>query len=125
MNPDSIRSVQDSWARIAPFSGAAAAIFFDRLVEQDPVFRRVFPDYRRGSDMAAFLRLMTVGVRSLGKLEEMIPAAEDLGRRAVMQGLGDAQYRSVAEALIWSIERVMGRELAPAARRAWGEAFLT
>ena len=125
MTSDSIHSVQDSWGKIAPFAGAVAALFFDRIVEQDEIFRRIFTEDRRSADIADFNRGMAVAVRSLGRLENVVPAAADMGRRAARYGLGDAQYRSVAEALIWSLERVMGSELAPAVRRAWGEAFLT
>jgi len=125
MTSDTIHTVQDSWNRVAPFAGAAAALFFDRLVEIDPAFRRIFPDSRRPADIAEFHRLVTVAVRSLGWLDNVVPAAADLGRRAARLGLGDAQYRSVAEAFTWSLERVLGNELTPAVRRAWSEAFLT
>lgn len=125
MNSDSIHMVQASWSKVAPFSGAAAAIFLDRLLEQDPAFRKVFPEASRARDIAAFTRIVTVCVRSLGRLEDVVPAAADLGRQAARLGLGDAQYRSVAEAFIWSLERVLGAALTPAVRRAWSEAFLT
>jgi hemoglobin-like flavoprotein len=125
MTSDTIHIVQDSWNRVAPFSGAAAAIFFDRLLELDPSFRRVFPDGRRPADIAEFNRLVTVAVRSLGRLENVVPAAADLGRRAARLGLGDAHYRAVAEAFMWSLERVLGNELTPCGRKAWSEAFLT
>jgi hemoglobin-like flavoprotein len=125
MTSETIHSVHDSWNKVAPFAGAAAALFFERLVEQDPAFRRIFPESQRAADVAAFTRTVTVAVRSLARLENVVPAAADLGRRAAWLGLGDAQYRSVAEALLWSLERVLGTELTPAVRRAWGEAFLT
>jgi hemoglobin-like flavoprotein len=125
MTSETIHSVQDSWSKVAPFAGAAAALFFDRLVEHDPSFRRIFPESQRATDIAAFTRIITVAVRSLSRLDNVVPAAADLGRRAAWLGLGDAQYRSVAEALIWSLERVLGTELTPSVRRAWSEAFLT
>jgi hemoglobin-like flavoprotein len=125
MTSETIHSVHDSWSKVAPFAGAAAALFFERLVEQDPSFRRIFPESRRAADIAAFTRVVTVAVRSLAQLENIVPAAADLGRRAAWHGLGDAQYRSVADALLWSLERVLGAELTPSVRRAWAEAFLT
>jgi hemoglobin-like flavoprotein len=125
MTSESIYSVQASWTKVAPFAGAAAALFFERLVEQDAAFRKIFPDAQRAADIASFTRIVTVAVRSMGRLENVVPAAADLGRRAAWNGLGDAQYHSVAEAFMWSLERVLGSELTPSIRRSWSEAFLT
>ena len=44
MTPEQITLVQQSFAKVAPISEAASALFYDRLFEVAPSVRRMFPE---------------------------------------------------------------------------------
>lgn len=122
MTPESKQLVKDSWAHVEPISEVAAALFYGRLFELDPSLRHLF----RG-DMAEqgrkLMQTLTVVVRGLDKLNDLLPAVELLGRRHGTYGVRDAHYETVQQALLWTLERGLGDGFTPAVRDAWTEAY--
>jgi hemoglobin-like flavoprotein len=112
------RLVQETFATIAPIADDAAALFYRRLFEIDPSLQRMF----RG-DMAEqrkrLMQMIAVAVRGLDRLGELVPAVQDLGRRHAGYGVEDRHYDTVAEALLWTLEKGLGSAFTPAARGAW------
>lgn len=122
MTPESKRLVKESWEKVAPISEVAAALFYGRLFELDPSLRHLF----RG-DMAEqgrkLMQTLTVVVRGLDRMDDLVPAVESLGRRHGAYGVQDGHYDTVAAALLWTLERALGDGFAPAVRDAWAEAY--
>lgn len=122
MTPESKRLVKESWEQVAPISEVAAALFYGRLFELDPSLRHLF----RG-DMAEqgrkLMQTLTVVVRGLDRLDDLVPAVESLGRRHGAYGVRDEHYDTVAAALLWTLERGLGDAFAPPVRDAWTEAY--
>ena len=122
MTPERQQLVKDSWEAVEPFSEVAAARFYGRLFELDPTLRHLF----RG-DMTEQGRKLTqtlsVVVRGLDRLEELVPAVESLGRRHGAYGVQDSHYETVKAALLWMLDRAPGTPLTPRARDAWDEAY--
>ena len=109
MTPKQVALVQDSFAKVALISEAAAVLFYDRLFDIAPQTKAMFPD-----DMIEQRRkLMTMlagVVKGLGNLEQVLPAASALAKRHV-------SYGAKAEHYPVSAPRCFGRW-----RRAWGMA---
>jgi hemoglobin-like flavoprotein len=122
MTPESKQLVKDSWEKVAPISEVAAALFYGRLFELDPNLRHLF----RG-DMAEqgrrLMQTLTVVVRGLNRLDDLVPAVEALGRRHGACGVQEEHYETVAAALLWTLERGLGKGFTPAVRDAWTEAY--
>lgn len=122
MTPERAQLVKDSWEKVEPIREVAAALFYGRLFELDPPLRFLF----RG-DMAEqgrkLMQTLSVVVRGLDRLEELVPAVEALGRRHGAYGVQDSHYETVKASLLWTLERGLGAELTPAARDAWAEAY--
>jgi hemoglobin-like flavoprotein len=122
MTPEHKRLVKDSWAQVEPVSDVAAALFYGRLFELDPGLRHLF----RG-DMAQqgrkLMHTLTVVVRGLDRLEGLLPSVEALGRRHGAYGVQDAHYETVEQALLWTMERVVGEGFTDDAREAWSQAY--
>ncbi len=125
MQPDTIALVRDSFAQVRPIATQAAGLFYQRLFEIDPTTRPLF----RSTDMAAQgAKLMaTLGfvTAALDKLDQLIPAAEALARRHVGYGVTSAQYDTVGQALLWTLEQGLGEAFTPAVKAAWVEAYTT
>jgi hemoglobin-like flavoprotein len=110
--------VQNSFARIAPIADDAAALFYRRLFQLDPMLKLMF----RG-DMAQqrkkLVQMLTAAVKGLDHLEQLAPVLQELGRRHVAYGVMDAHYDIVGQALLWTLEKALGRAFTPELRHAW------
>ena len=122
MNPNSIPLVRASWKKIVPIAEQAAALFYDELFTLDPALKPLFK-----SDLKAQGRKLTsmlnTAVVNLGRLETILPAVQDLGRRHVGYGVKSAHYETVGTALISTLEKGLGPDFTPAVREAWVEAY--
>ena len=110
--------VHNSFAKIAPIADDAAALFYRRLFQLDPRLKLMF----RG-DMAEqrkkLMQMITAAVTGLDHLEQLVPVLQDLGRRHAGYGVADAHYDTVGEALLWTLEKALGRAFTPEVRHAW------
>ena len=110
--------VQNSFRLIAPSAAAVAAMFYGRLFETAPEIRPLF----KGDLTEQGKKLMQVlgyAVGSLDRLESLLPAVEDLGRRHGQYGVRDEHYDAVASALLWTLQQGLGDAFTAAVRDAW------
>jgi len=105
------------------FADTAAGLFYGRLFELDPAVERLF----RRTDMAAerkvLMQTLTVVVKSLDRLDQIVPAVQALGRRHAGYGVREAHYATVGAALRWTLEQGLGPGFTPAVREAWATAY--
>lgn len=116
--------MQDSFARVTPIAGQAAAMFYDRLFEIAPEVKPLF----RGDMAEQRRKLMTtlgVVVRGLGNLPSILPTARKLARQHVAYGVEPAHYAPVGAALLWTLERGLGEAWTAAVADAWAAAYRT
>jgi len=114
--------VQNSFATIAPIADDAAALFYRRLFELDPSLRAMF----RG-DMAEqrkkLMQMIAAAVKGLDRLDQLVPAVEELGRRHATYGVTDGHYATVGEALLWTLEKGLGDAFTPETAHAWATVY--
>ncbi|TWU50840.1 Bacterial hemoglobin [Rubripirellula tenax] len=124
MTPDQITLVQDSWAQVKPVSEQVAELFYGRLFELDPSLKSLFKGdmTEQGKKLMATLNL---AVTSLTKLETILPAVKDLGRRHVQYGVPDSSYATVGEALLWTLDKGLGEAFTEDVKAAWTETYVT
>jgi hemoglobin-like flavoprotein len=117
-----IALVQSSFATIAPIADDAAVLFYNRLFEIDPNLRQMFK-----GDMAEqrrkLMQMLTAAVKGLQRLDRLVPVVEDLGRRHAGYGVTDAHYETVGAALLWTLEKGLGRAFTPEMRDAWATVY--
>jgi hemoglobin-like flavoprotein len=122
MTPDQIKAIQESFAKVAPISEQAAAMFYGRLFEIAPSVKPLFKGdmTEQGRKLMATL---TVVVNGLTNLETILPAASALAKRHVGYGVKPIHYPIVSEALLWTLERGLGADWTPELATAWGDAY--
>jgi hemoglobin-like flavoprotein len=124
MNPSQVKLVQESFARVAPISEQAAAIFYDRLFEVAPAVKAMFP-----ADMTEqrkkLMATLAVVVGGLSNLEAILPAASALATRHVSYGAKPEHYPVVGDALLWTLEKGLGEAWTPEVAAAWTAAYGT
>lgn len=118
MTPEQITLVQSTWRKVLPISDTAAEIFYTKLFTLDPALKSLF----KGDMKAQGRKLMTMigtAVSSLRRLEQIVPAVQDLGRRHAGYGVKAVHYDTVAAALVWTLEQGLGDAFTAEVRQAW------
>ena len=125
MTPTEVGLIRTSWVAVEPIADTAASLFYARLFELDPAIERLF----RRTDMAAqrknLMQTLTVVVKSLDRLDQLVPAVQALGRRHAGYGVREEHYATVGAALLWTLEQGLGEAFTPAVREAWTTAYGT
>ena len=123
MSPESIRLVQESWQHLAPHGETVATAFYDRLFNLDPQLRRLFRSGsmdEQGRKLAATLAMV---IGSLGRMDELLPVVESLGRRHAGYAVEEAHYRTFGAAFISTLEKALGDAFSPEVGIAWMELY--
>jgi len=122
MTPEQKTLVQDSFAKVAPISEAAAGIFYNKLFELDPALQPLFKGdiKEQGKKLMAVLGVAVAGLNDLDKL---VPVVQDLGKRHAGYGVKDEDYGTVAAALLYTLETGLGDDFTPAVKGAWVEVY--
>ena len=124
MTPDQVKLVQQSFAKVAPISDQAAAMFYDRLFEVAPQVKAMFP-----ADLTEqrkkLMAMLAVVVNGLSNLETILPAASALATRHVSYGAKAEHYPVVGAALLWTLEMELGDGWTPEVADAWTAAYGT
>jgi len=122
MTPEDQILVRESFAKVVPIAPQAAALFYDRLFVLDPSLKPLFK-----GDMAEqgrkLMAMIGVAVGSLDKLDTIVPAVQDLGRRHKTYGVPPSSYDTVGAALLWTLGQGLGEAFTPAVEAAWTQAY--
>jgi hemoglobin-like flavoprotein len=110
--------VQTSFAQVRPIADTAAAMFYSRLFELNPMLRPLFKGHleEQGRKLMEVLGLV---VRGLDRTEALLPALTLLGRRHEGYGVKEHDYETVGAALLWTLEQGLGPSFTPEVREAW------
>lgn len=122
MTPTQIGLVQESWKYVVPIKDEAAQLFYRRLFELNPSLQPLFK-----GDMAEqrrkLMAILGVAVNSLNKVDALVPALQDLGRKHNGYGVQPQDYETVGAALLWTLEQGLGAHFTPEVRAAWTETY--
>ena len=124
MTPEQITLVQDSFAKVAPISDAAAELFYGRLFEIAPDVKPMF-----SGDITAqgkkLMQALTVVVNGLSNIEQVVPIAQKLAQNHLNYGVEPEHYNVVGEALIWTLEKGPADSFTEEVKDAWLVAYTT
>ncbi len=134
INDSQKKLIQKTWKLVVPIAETAADLFYKRLFELRPDYRRLFPE-----DMTAqkrkLVRMLAFVVRAFdwsdAQWREDINPDEDLllvilalGRRhAELYDIPDESYETVGEALLWTLDYGLGEAFTPEAKAAWAGVY--
>jgi hemoglobin-like flavoprotein len=124
MTPKQISLVQNSWKQVLPNSEQAAALFYGRLFELAPSYRRLFTTDQKEQGRK-LMQMISVAVNGLPKLDTIVPAVEDLGRRHLEYQVTEEMYDTVGAALLWTLGQGLGSDFTPDVEAAWTETYNT
>lgn len=118
MTSEQKQLVQETFKLVVPIREQAAAMFYDRLFALNPDVRSLFKgDMKRQG--ALLMAMIGTAVNGLNRLDEIVPAVQDLGRRHATYGVRKEHYGTVAAALLWTLEQGLGAAWTPEVKEAW------
>ncbi len=122
MKVEQIMLVQESFEKVRPISEAAAELFYNRLFELAPSFKSLFKgDMKTQGRM--LMQMLDYAVTCLDKPDTLIATIQGLGKRHVGYGVKEKYYKTVGEALTWTLEQGLGKDFTPDVKEAWEEAY--
>lgn len=118
MNETQKKLVQQTWASVVPIADQAAEIFYGKLFEADPSLRPLFKGdiQEQGKKL---MKMIGMAVGGLDRLNELVPVVQALGKRHVGYGVKDADYDTVAGALLGTLSVGLGPAFTPEVKEAW------
>jgi hemoglobin-like flavoprotein len=122
MTPRQIEIVKQSFGKIMPFKDQAAELFYCRLFELDPSLRLMFKSDMTEQKQKLMVAIAMV-VTNLEKMDGMLPAVRELGRRHKSYGVRNRHYDVVGSALLWTLEIGLGTSWNAELAEAWGNAY--
>ncbi|HET9520442.1 MAG TPA: globin family protein [Candidatus Limnocylindrales bacterium] len=123
MTPRQQQLIQTSFGQVAPIADQAAIIFYDRLFELDPSIRPMFAHTDMPAQRRNLMQTLTVVVKSIDRLETIVPAVEALGRRHAGYGVQPSHFATVGAALLDTLSVGLGESFTPEVRDAWATAY--
>ena len=122
MTPDQVKAIQESFAKVAPISQQAAALFYGRLFEIAPEVKPLFHGdmEEQGRKLMGTLAVVVNGLSNLGAV---LPAASALAKRHVEYGVKVGDYAPVGAALLWTLEQGLGAHWTSDLAAAWSAAY--
>jgi hemoglobin-like flavoprotein len=122
MNQNTVKLVQDSWAKVLPIAPQAARLFYHNLFTLDPTLKPLF----RG-DMEEqgrkLMRMIDVAVGKLDQIDSLVPVLQQLGRRHADYGVEPEHYRTVGSALLATLAQGLGEDFTDPVRAAWAGVY--
>ena len=123
VSPTQIQLVQTTWDKLLPIQNEAARLFYDRLFELAPSTIALFRSGDMREQGRKLTAMITVAVKGLNRLDTIVPAVRELGRRHAGYGVTEAHYRTVGAALIWTLEQGLGDDFTPEVQAAWVDVY--
>jgi hemoglobin-like flavoprotein len=127
-------AIKDSWRLVVPIGETAADLFYKRLFELRPDYRKLFPDDIKAQKRKLVVMLAFV-VKSLdwpdAAWRETVAEEDDLclvmlalGRRhSDLYRIPDESYQVVGEALLWTLDYALGKRFDGPTRAAWTRVY--
>jgi hemoglobin-like flavoprotein len=118
MNATQRELVWTTFAKLAVMPEVAGALFYERLFAANPTFRPLFKNDMRIQGVKLMTMLALV-VYNLPEPGQVLPAIRDLAIRHVGYGVKLADYDTLRDALLWTLEQVLEKDFTPTVREAW------
>lgn len=117
--------VQSSWEKVVPIADAAAEIFYGKLFEMDPEVKPMFANSDMSEQGKKLMQMITMAVKGLDNLDQLVPAVQGLGKRHVGYGVKAEHYDTVGAALLDTLAAGLGDEFTPETKEAWTLTYTT
>ena len=103
-------------------ASVVAGAFYATLFSDHPGLKRLFPKDMEPQYMK-LMDMLNAMVSRLDRLDEYEEEISSMAHRHTGYGIKDEHYGMVGKALLWTLEKGLGKDWTPAVRDAWTEAY--
>jgi nitric oxide dioxygenase len=118
VTPQQIALVKTSWQKLAARPDQVAELFYSRLFELEPRMRALFNTDMR-TQGRKLVNMLKLAVSDLERLDKLLPAVHELGRKHALYGVEERHYDTVGAALIDTLARGLKDAFTSEVREAW------
>ncbi|MCC6463260.1 MAG: hemoglobin [Saprospiraceae bacterium] len=119
MTNKQITLVQHSWKLLRSLDPQVVGdVFYSRLFFTHPGLRGLFPD-KMESQHIKLIQTLNYVISRLDRIDEIDADLVAMARRHTDYGVRPEHYPPVVEALLWTLERGLGRDWSPDIQEAW------
>lgn len=119
MTQEQIKLVKQSWRVFREVDPALVGdLFYSKLFVDNPSLKKMFP-----KDMKQqYVKLVDMLNSIVSRLDQLEVLADDIvamAQRHVQYGVRPAHYKLVGSALLWTLEKGLGKDWTPDVKLAW------
>ena len=119
-----IELVRETWSKASADPDAAAALFYGKLFETAPGVKPLFTGDMKDQGRK-LMQMIGIAVNNMDKIDEIVPALIELGKRHDDYGAEEDHYPVVGEVLIDTLSTALGDEFTDEAELAWAHTYNT
>jgi hemoglobin-like flavoprotein len=117
-----IELVENSWDYALINANDTGSIFYRKLFSLNPGLRHLFKGDLT-SQAQKFVAMITFSVHKLHNMEDILEDVRALGARHKGYAIDTAHYDTVGVALLWTMEKALGKAWNDEVRDAWLEVY--
>src|SRR5215471_4847750 len=119
MTPRQIQLVKNSWAIVSTLDIiTVGSLFYNRLFEIDPETKPMFSVTVEEQARKAMSMLNYI-IQKLDKLDDIVDEVTKLAQAHAKYGVGPEHYLTGGVALLWTLEKGLGKHWNEEVREAW------
>jgi len=124
ITPQQKTLVKQTWGMVVPIADTAAEMFYARLFELDPAVKSMFKGDMKEQG-AKLMKTIGLAVSALDDLDPLIDTLKQMGAAHAGYGVKDADYDTVAAALLWTLEKGLDDAFTDEVKNAWASVYNT
>jgi nitric oxide dioxygenase len=123
LTQEQILLVKKTWRMLKGIEASVVAgAFYAKLFSDHPGLKRLFPKDMEPQYMKLMDMLNSIVAR-LDRLEEYAEELAAMAHRHTGYGVKPEHYKMVGNALLWTLEKGLGKDWTPAVKEAWVMAY--
>lgn len=122
ITPQQKELVQKTWVMVVPIADTAAELFYGRLFELEPEYKKMFKNdmTEQGKKL---MKTINIAVEALDDVEPLVPVLKKMGADHAGYGVKERDYNVVGAALLWTLEKGLGDAFTDEVKNAWGAVY--
>jgi hemoglobin-like flavoprotein len=123
MTAEQIKLVKQSWRLFRSIDPAIVGdLFYSKLFADNPSLRKMFPK-KMDEQYKKLVEMLTAIVTRLDNLYVITEEIAAMARRHVDYGVRPVHYKLVGNALLWTLEKGLGKDWDGPTKEAWTKCY--
>ena len=118
-----VKVLEDTFARIKPYSIEFASSFYNNLFTDYPQLRPLFTYTRMEEQHKKLMMALVLVINNLRNIAYLSTILKDLGERHVRYGTQVDYYPCLGAVLLKTLEYYLGTDWTPEVKQAWAEGY--